>query len=432
MDKNRRLAYDILFSIEVKKQYSNIALNNFIEREKEKYDIRENFIRGLVYGVLENKIYLDFLISKLIKSRLKDVKRQDLIILRMGIYQIKFLDSVPNYSVVDESVKLAKKLCSGRDKFINAVLRTYIDREIELEHLLEKIYIEDKIKYLSIKYSVHYTIVKTLLNSYDYDELEEILSAFLQDDRIFIRCNKKKTERDLLKDLLESKGFFVRKGNLAKSALEVKGSSLLSDELYKKGYFSVQNQASQYLVELLEIKGNEKVLDMCAAPGGKSLAICENLLEGYVIARDIYPAKLNTIEMEARRLDIENIETQCVDGEKYISNDKEKFDIVLCDVVCSGFGVIGSKPEIKHKIYDENLASLPIKQMKILENGSKYVKKNGKLVYSTCTILKEENQDVVSKFLAENKGFSLLNQQTLLPNRFDTEGFFIAIMIKEV
>lgn len=424
MVKDRRTAYHTLMEVETRKAYSNIALNHNIRR------IRPDspaFVRELVYGVLENKIYLDYIISSFLKEPIEKLKTSDITILRMGIYQIKFMDSVPDYAAVNESVKMAKRFCRGREKFINGVLRNFIraGKEVELPDRSKNV-----IDYLSIKYSYEPWIIALWLEEFDsVDFVEELLAAGNVTPELTIRVNPLKTSREDLKARITAKGYLSIDGQLNKYALHLKGSGILDDDLYTSGMFSVQDESSMLVIDILDPQPDEIIMDVCAAPGGKSLAIAERMNnKGQVIARDIYRRKLSIIDNEAERLGIFNIQTGTWDATRVDSSMIDKADRVLVDAPCSGLGVVRRKPEIKYKKQAADIEELPRKQLSILLTSAKYVKPGGILVYSTCTISRDENQRVVNDFLRRNPHFIKEEERQLLPNVDKTDGFYICKM----
>ncbi len=426
MDINRKIAYAVLYAVEVKKQYSNIALNNYIRREKPD---SPPFIRELVYGVLENKKLLDYVIAKLINGKIKNVRTPDLIILRMGVYQMVKMDSVPEYAAVNESVKLAKKYARGRERFINGVLRSYIREKMNVKLPNRE---ENLVNYLSVKYSYEPWIINLWLENYDENFVESLLKAGNETPLTTIRANLLKTDVDKLKKELEKLKYEVLKSKFSKRALHVKGENLLETSLYKNGDFAVQDEASQIVVETLEASESDVVVDVCAAPGGKTLAIAEGMFnKGKVIAQDVYVRKVEKIGEEAKRMGISNIELNTWDGTRVNFNLIGKADKVLVDAPCSGLGVIRRKPEIKYKKKNDEILSLPTKQLMILEASSNYVKTGGSLLYSTCTINHYENERVVGDFIRKNPEFKIIKSTQLFPNTNNTDGFFICIMKKE-
>ena len=423
MDINRKTAYEVLMAIEVKKQYSNIALNNYIGRNKPDSPA---FVREIVYGVLENKKFLDYIISKLIKGKLKNVRTPDLNILRMGIYQIAKMDSVPEYAAVDESVQMAKKYARGRDKFINGVLRSYI-REKENIKLPEKE--KDVVKFLSVKYSYEEWIIKLLLEFYSEEIVEEILAAGNITPPLTVRTNIYKTTRDELKKNLEAAGFEVENCMSSSVGLKVKGEKILETSLFEEGMFSIQDEASQMVCEYLKPEEGDVVVDVCAAPGGKTLSVAERMRNtGKVYSHDFYENKIGIIQREAERLGLSNVEVHVWDATRTKEALIDNADKVIVDAPCSGLGVVRRKPEIKYKKNSDEVAELPEKQLAILEASSKYVKREGILLYSTCTINRYENEGVAEKFVENNPGFEILSSKVFLPNVDNTDGFFICVM----
>lgn len=426
MDANRKTAYYVLMDVELKESYSNISLNNHLNNGKPDSPA---FVRELVYGVLENKMYLDYILGHFIKTSIAKIKASDITVLRMGIYQLLFMNSVPEYAAVNESVILAKRFCRGREGFINGVLRNFIRKEKQIE-LPDKN--KDIVAYYSTKYSYEPWIVELWLSQYDSDFVEELLISGNATPDLVIRINTLKTTREDLKKRITAKGFNATDGLLCNEALHVKGSELLGGKLYQNGMFSVQDESSMLAVNLLDPKPGQFVVDVCAAPGGKSLSIAEKMgNHGQIHAFDIYKQKLSIIEKEASRLGISIINTKTWDATIVDSSLENKADRVLVDAPCSGLGVVRRKPEIKYKRKSEDFNYLPTKQLRILTASSKYLKPGGILVYSTCTISPYENQNVVSEFLKINHSYKKIEALQLLPNVNNTDGFFICKMKKE-
>lgn len=426
MDINRKTAYLTLLDVESKKAFSNLALNHHMKISKPNAPA---FVRELVYGVLENKLKLDYFIDQLVKTGSKSLKASERTILRMGMYQLGYMNSVPEYAAVNESVLLAKRYCRGKHGFINGVLREYLNKKIQLR-LPDRA--EDEIKYLSIKYSYEPWIIELWLEHYGVDFVEELLAAGNETAPLTIRLNWLKVMKKDLIASLEKKGYEVEEGDICQNALHVKGSMLLDTEYYKLGMFTPQDESSMLVAEKLDPKHGDIVMDVCAAPGGKTTAIAERMNNtGKIIASDIYRRKLDLIDKEAKRLGIRNIETRSWDATRVDSSMIQKADRVLVDAPCSGLGVVRRKPEIKYKEYTTDMELLPKKQLAILSASSSYVKPGGTLVYSTCTINPRENEQVVETFLKRNPEFKMEEKTLLLPNRDKTDGFFICVMKKE-
>lgn len=425
MDINRKTAYLTLMDVENKRSYSNIALNHQIQRNRPD---NPAFVRELVYGVLKNKMLLDYVVDHLVPTGSSKLKMQGLNILRMGLYQLSNMGSVPEYAAVNETVNLAKKFCKGRDGFINGVLRTYIRNKYSIS-LPDRA--EDEVKYLSIKYSYEPWIIELWLKEYDVEFVEELLKAGNETPQTVIRLNWQKVmKKDLIKSLME-KGFEVEEGKLSPNALYVKGSNLLNTQMYRMGMFSVQDESSQLATIMLDPKHGDFVMDVCAAPGGKTLAIAERMNNtGTVLASDVYTRKVALIEKEVKRLGLSNVKTRTYDATKTDTALIGKADKVIVDAPCTGLGVVRRKPEIKYKKWSWEMDSLPRKQLAILSSSSKYVKMGGTLLYCTCTINADENEKVVTDFLRKNKDFVSKEVVKLYPHIDGTDGFFICKMTR--
>ena len=414
MDANRKTAYLSLVDVESKKAFSNLAINHQVIINKPN---SQGFVRELVYGVLESKLTLDYYIDQLLNDGIESLKIPELTIIRMGIYQLGCMNSVPEYAAVNESVMLAKKYCRSKSGLINGVLREYLNKKMQLR-LPDRA--DDEVKYLSIKYSYAPWIVELWLEYYNVDFVEELMRAGNETPPMTIRLNWLKIMKKDLIAKLEEQGFEVSEGKLCQNALNVKGNRLLETEMYKLGMFTPQDESSMLVAEKVAPKHGETVMDVCAAPGGKTTAIAERMNNtGKIIASDIYRRKLDLIDKEARRLGITNIETRSWDATRVV------------DAPCSGLGVVRRKPEIKYKAFTEEMDLLPKKQLAILSASSNYVKPGGTLVYSTCTINPAENEKVTDAFLKRNPSFEKVERTLLLPNINGTDGFFICVMKRD-
>lgn len=399
--------------------YSNIVLNTLLEKSELSREDRA-FASRLFYGVLEKKLLLDFNIAPLSKRPIAKLDCDILNILRMGMYQLLFLDSVPDSAAVNESVKLCnftkKKSASG---FVNALLRAKI-RQNKVLCLPE-----DK----SVALSVDKSIYSLLKEQYGEGRAEQIISAFSSETPTYIRVNTQKTTLAELKEVLAKHNIHIESvSDIEGCALVSNIGALLQTEEFIEGYFYIQDLASQLCCSALSPKGASRILDVCAAPGGKSFTL--SLLAGEnckVVSCDLYENRVSLIKKGAEKLSLKNIEPTVNDASVY--NEKlGKFDRVLCDVVCSGLGVIGKKPEIRYKNIDpDELFDI---QYSILSTSAKYLENGGILVYSTCTLNKRENEAVVDKFLKENGEFSLEEQKTYFPDTDGCDGFFVAKLVK--
>ena len=426
MDINRKAAFLTLVDVETKKSYSNLALNHQIVVTKPNH---EGFVRELVYGVLEHKLTLDYYIDLLASNGVGSLKTNELTILRMGIYQIGYMNSVPEYAAVNESVLLAKRYCRGKDGLINGILRAYLGKRMQLK-LPDRS--EDEVRYLSVKYSYAPWIVELWLKHYSSDFVEQLLAAGNETPPMTVRLNWLRIMKKDLISKLEESGFEVTEGDICSNALHVRGSRHLETEANRMGLFTPQDESSMLVAEKLDPQHGDVVMDMCAAPGGKTMAIAERMNNtGKIIASDIYRRKLDLIDREAKRLGVTNVETRSWDATREESSMFQKADRVLVDAPCTGLGVVRRKPEIKYKEHTDEMDLLPKKQLAILTASSSYVKPGGTLVYSTCTINPNENEKVTDAFVKRNPSFKKVERTLLLPNVNGTDGFFICVMKKD-
>ncbi len=420
---DRFLAFKILSKIEHDKAYSNIVVDTVLSNNDA---VSTPFVCKLVYGVIERKITLDYILSKFLSQPIKKLNPQVLTVLRMGAYQLKFMDKIPVSAAVNESVKLVKKAkCGYASGLVNSVLRKVAQYEIEYP---------DKAnftQYLSIKYSCPESLVELFVNNYGKTEAESILKATISDVPLFVRANTLKTSAQKLVEMLENTEIKATVSQEVADAVEiVDGTAVFKSQLYKNGLFHAQDLASQKCIEALAPQKNDVVFDMCAAPGGKSFTIAEIMKnQGQIFAFDLYEHKIKLINDGAKRLGINIINAQI--GDASVFNEcLPKADKILCDVPCAGLGVIRRKPEIKYKdfAFVDKLSEL---QYNILNNASLYLKDKGVIVYSTCSLSKKENEDVCNRFLEVHKEFKNGGFVTLLPSENGSDGFFFAKLIKE-
>lgn len=362
------------------------------------------FVRELTTGVVRNKTYLDYVIKVNSNFKLKKIHRIILIILEMGIYQLYFMDKVPKYSIVDESVKLAKVYGNkGSISFVNAILRNIGGKEKQI------VKIKDSIENLSVYYSHPKYYTKYFYENYGVDFTKKLLQANNKIADFIIRVNTLKTSKKELISLLNNANYIVREGKFEDSLVIDNPKDIFETDLFNMGYFYAQDYSSIKVSQILDPKKNSRVLDLCAAPGGKTThlaAIMENT--GQIIACDKNEYKLDLIRENAKRLSVTNLKLMINDALLYNDEFKESFDYVLIDAPCSGLGLYRRKPDIKWKRSTQDIEALAEIQRKIINNGAKYVKNGGTLVYSTCSIWPRENDDVICNFLSENKNFSLV------------------------
>ena len=396
------------------------------------------FASALVYGVLERKITLDYAVARFLTKSSKRLKPQVITILRMGAYQIYFMDKVPVSACVNECVKLAKNnKCEYSSGLINAVLRKAAQTEIEYPEG------KDLPNFFSVRYSVEPHIAEGFIRDYGEVNAEKMLASSFGRPPVYIRVNTLRTSTEELKDMLLESGITAHNVNEVPNALMIENfDAIENNELYLKGLFHVQDIASQICVSVLDPKAGETLVDMCSAPGGKSFTAGQYIKNsGKIISRDVYESKIKMIESGAERLGIDIISAEIADGA--LTPEKTEFaDRVLCDAPCSGFGTLRRKPEIRYRQPGE-ISGLPALQGEILRNAGKIVKRGGVLVYSTCTLNRSENEDVVERFICENPEFEkadiLKNTDcfrrnktvTLMPHLNNSDGFFICKMIKK-
>ena len=425
---DRETALNILNSIEKNGAFSNLAVNEAIKRAE---GADAAFVRRLVYGVLENKIYLDYYISRFLKDPVEKVKKNSLNILRLALYQILFMDSVPDYAAVNESVELAKRTGKAQAPFVNGVLRNVLRTKGKVKLPDPS---RDMVRYLSIKYSFPKWMIKYISEGYGMEFTQKYLESANDVPPLTIRVNCLKTGVEDLRKILEAEGFEVSPGKNSPRALEIKGTGIFETEAFKEGLFYAQDESSMMAVEALDPKPGETVIDICAAPGGKTLYAGE-LMEnrGRIIACDIYENKLGLVRKTAEKNGLDIVETRCLDGRKPCDEFKGLADRVICDVPCSGLGVVRRKPEIKYTKTAQDIKDMCKIQYAILKNGASYLKSGGTMVYSTCTVSYLENRGVVNHFMTkpESEGLRIEEMRQLTPFENSTDGFFICKIVRE-
>lgn len=379
---------------------------------------------ALVYGVWERVITLDKTIAKYSKTPLDKIDEKALAALRMGIYQLAFMDKIPDHAAVDESVTLAGKKAGG---FVNAILRAFI-RDGKKTALPNK----GSIEYLSVAYSAPVPLCERFVKWYGYEEAEKIFAAFFENEKITLRVNGLKISKEKALEMLSAESSAIAENSICTDSFD--GIT----EGIDKGYWYVQDAASALAVATLGAKPGETVIDTCACPGGKSFGVAIDMNnEGHLYSFDIHENKLSLIKKGAKKLGLDIISAAKRDARAPSHELFEKADRVLCDAPCSGLGVIGKKPDIKYKDIS-SIDNLPAIQYDVLCGASKYVKAGGILVYSTCTLNPEENFDVCRRFLENNEEFTLDHFKwamgecdgslTLLPHKDGTDGFYICKM----
>lgn len=396
----------------------------------------------IAYGVIERKNTLDYILEQYLSRPIDKVENVVLNIMRIGLYQLLYLDRVPSSAAVNESVNLAKKYSNaGSAKMVNAVLRNFL-RNNGFYRLPPQ---DDKVKYLSIVYSHPEWLVDRWLNEFGFDFTVGLLEADNKRLPLTARANILKMEPKFLINKLRNEGVNAEKGNYLDESIVLRDINGIENlQSYKEGLFYIQDEASMLVSHILDPKPGEFIIDVCSAPGGKSTHMAEIMRNrGHILARDIYAHKLETVRENAERLGTDIIETQVFDATMFDDNMAGNADRVLVDAPCSGLGTIRHRPDMRWSKRIDDVKKISDIQILILSNSARYVKKGGVLVYSTCTIEREENLDVINEFLRGNNEFVLMNFDNLIPSNMvlkdsgsgyvtiypslnDTDGFFIA------
>ena len=410
MKNSRLIAFDILYQIFKDEAYSNLALDSAINEADGK---DKAFINNLVIGVIERKITLDYLINPYLKSK---AKPKVMLILYIGVYQLYFMNKVPSSAAINTSVQLAAETgLSYYKSLVNAVLHKIDNNRISI----------DEIEDLSVKYSCPQNRINMWKKQYGEDNCNEILRAINGKPPVFAVPNTLFVdEEELLYELMSSSVDCETDGELVKINSAVDISAL---KHFKDGLFHIQDKSSFECSKALEAREGNTVLDICSAPGGKAFTIAERMNnKGSVFAFDIHEHRVKLINDGAQRHGLSIISAAVNDALEF-SESIPKADRILCDVPCSGFGIIRRKPEIRYKELD-SVKELPDIQLKILETSSVYLKENSRLVYSTCTLNKKENENVVRAFLEKHGNFRLIKEVTVFPSENGGDGFYYAVL----
>lgn len=430
----RKLVYTSLLACGENGRYANLEADTVIQKNALNDKERSQYT-AFFYGVTEKQITLDYQIKKLSKTPLEKLQTKVLVLLRMGFYQLLFMDSVPDHAAVNETVALAKQTVnSGACGYINGMLRSVTktlkkDGKITLfTPNAEK----DICGYLSITYSYPRFLCKLWVNAYGAENAEKIMITQGASKTTTIRINTLKTTRDEYLDRLSELGYAVHFSKNCADGIHIHGNAPITQlPDFENGYFFVQDDSSRLCVEALDAKEGETILDACACPGGKSFAVAIKMKnKGKIVSCDLHDSKLSLIKSGANRLGIDIINVKQSDSSAFNPEFEEKFDRVLCDVPCSGYGTISKKADLRLKSA-ESAKDLPAIQLAIVNNCAKYVKKGGALVYSTCTLNPAENENNVKAFLQSNPEFELVTERTCFPYEAEYDGFYFAKMIKK-
>ncbi len=423
----RSAAYHSLLRCETQGRYANLELDHAIEKCG-LVGAERGLFTTLVYGVIERMLTLDHYLSQCVDRPYHSIEKEVRTILRIGAYQLLYLDRIPEYAVLDESVDFCKKVFPKAAGFVNAVLRSLLRKQSSLT-LPDRS--KDPIAYLSTRFSVLPALCTLWCEQYGFDRTEALLTSFEKHPPLTLRVNTLKTTREALLQQLQAKGIDaidtpnVPYGITIRSPLPVSELTELQE-----GLCYVQDAASQMTAKLVGACPGETVLDACACPGGKSFYLAMEMKnQGTLYSCDLHENKLSLIRSGADRMGITCITTQAQNGEVPCEAFFGRMDRVLCDVPCSGLGVLAKKPDLRYKD-PESFSRLPAVQSAILSNCAAYVKDGGTLVYSTCTLNANENEQVIEAFLQVHPEFTVTFSHTFFPDVDGTDGFF-ACQIKK-
>ena len=425
----RDLVVEILLLVTRDGQYSHIALNQVLEKYQYLDKSDRAFITRVVEGTLERMIELDYITDQFSKVKVKKMKPVIQAIIRSAVYQLKYMDSVPDRAVCSEAVKLAvSRGFGGLRGFVNGVLRS-IARNLDSVQYPP----EGTKEYLSVRYSMPPWILEQWLAWYTPEQVEQMLRNFLEEKPTSIRCNLHQISREDLKRKLAGEGVKAEEVPELPCALLISGYDYLAAlPSFQEGDFQVQDISSMLVARRADPKEGAYVIDVCAAPGGKALHLADMLAgTGMVEARDISDYKVELIWDNIRRSGMDNIRAVRWDATVLDEESVEKADIVIADLPCSGLGVLGRKSDLKYRMTPESEAELASLQRKMLSVVWRYVKPGGKLVYSTCTINREENEENAAWFQEEHPDFRLVSEEQLLPGQQAGDGFYIAVFVRK-
>lgn len=416
----RELAVKALLKVNTAGVYSSVAISEVLENAEA--DERDAALASvLFYGVLERKLTLDYVISLYSQKAVAKLDTSVREILRMSLYSLLYMDKIPHSAAVNEGVKLCRKFKkTSAQSFVNGVLRNFLRADLKYE-LPAGFGVAQS---FSVKYSCELWLVEELMESYGEAATKAILEEFLNRPKKFLRLNTTKTTADELIKLLAGQGFAAVKDEILSDCLVLEtGGDIAQSSLYYKGFFHMQDRSSQLAAHVLAPQKGENVYDCCAAPGGKTATIAELMQNtGSVLATELHPQRKAEMDMLFKRLGLGIIKTEVADASD-TTVKREQFDSIICDLPCSGIGTARRKPEIKYKTKEE-LAELPDNALKILEAAAANLKPGGRLVYSTCTLRKAENEEVLEQFLSRNPEFEPLP----LPKFLNAKGHHITIL----
>ncbi|WAH35496.1 16S rRNA (cytosine(967)-C(5))-methyltransferase RsmB [Alicyclobacillus dauci] len=447
----RAVAFQTLSRVYQDGAYTNVALqhalstSNLAPRDK-------GLCTELVYGTIRRQITVDALLQSYVKRRLSDLDPEVLTILRMSVYQLAFLARVPAYAVIDEAVELAKRHVRSASGLVNGVLRSFGRDDLSTDEKIDRVIgqkrVDDATR-LGIRYGYPTWMVKRFVKAYGFDRASAILQACNEPAPLTIRVNTLKTSVETMTvEMGQSGAIEVGAGRLSPYALTVHSTvDVETFEWYQQGYGTVQDEGAMLIAPLLHPAPGEHILDMCAAPGGKTTHIAELQEDrGYIDAYDVYLQKVKTIQAAARRLGLQSITSRLGDG-RDLKIAGKVYDAILVDAPCSGLGVMRRRPDIRHRRTASDITALSKLQVELLGAACRVVRSGGIVVYATCTLLPEENEQVVQTVLNEFAGTMTLEDISadvpallrddiqdglvLTPERFGTDGFYMARLRKK-
>ena len=405
-----KVCYNILSQVYKQQTYGSISLTGKLDEAKNR-----DFVTRLVYGVLQNNVKYDYYIAQMTA---KKPQNSAVILLKIGMYCIEGMDSMPDYAAVNNTVELSKEVGKqGSSGFINGVLKAFCRKKPALP--------QDGAQRLSVETSVPLWVVKQYIKQFGLQKTLEFLSCKPYELE-HARINTLKTDIKSVEAKLDSVGAEYVEDPQCANCLFVRNGQKVRP-LFDAGLITFQSQTSVKCCEIAGVKDGDEVLDMCAAPGGKSVyfaGVGENVK---VLSCDVYHHRLELIQQYARRMGVK-LNVRLMDATVYNKSLANAYDVVLCDVPCSGLGVAAKKPDVYLFKDKDQIFGITETQAKILENGSRYVRDGGTLVYSTCTLLKDENEDMIKKFLKQNRHFRLEEEKYFLPDGKGSDGFFVAKM----
>lgn len=448
MENTRELAVNMLLEIAEQNKYSHLVIRNVLDKYNYMDGRDKAFLKRITEGTLERKIEIDYVLNQFSKVSVSKMKPFIRNLLRVSVYQLLFMDSVPERAVCNEAVKLAgKRGFKNLQGFVNGVLRNIARKKEEISWPDEG---KNTVGYLSVKYSMPEWLVEKFLSERGASQTEKMMESFLEASPVTVRLKEtlKEEDREVFLNEMKKSGVRFKKHPYLPYAFEIlnaEGISALPG--FEKGLFMVQDVSSMLVCEAADIKKGDRVIDVCASPGGKALHAAEKLQgTGFVSARDLTEYKAEMIRDNIRRMKTQNVEAFVSDARQLREEDVETADVLLCDLPCSGLGIIGKKTDIKYHVSEEGLKQLKELQREILSVVWQYVKKGGVLIYSTCTVNPDENEENV-KWFTENYPFQTeslspflpecLKEEgkkgmlQLLPGIHETDGFFLARLRRE-